>query len=182
MSFRLTSKHKRWISVIAIVLAAIFMCSWIGFASDGFQEKDISKWVVRDRNENNILKGTFEDYNAGDGITAKGKNDGTIVLDGTYKGADDFVVIPVESVPLDSGTYTLSGTDKGTNQTYYLRAQYNDASGAVAYAKADFNGTFTITSAQQVIITLVACKDVELNNIKVQPVLVAGNEIGDFYA
>ena len=178
---RVSRKTKRWISGIAIVLAAVLLCSFVGFASDGFSEKDISKWVVRDRNELNLLSGDFTDYNNGDGITAKGKSDGTIILDGTYKGSSDTVKIPVETVTLEAGKYTISGTPNGTNQTYYLELMY-DNSGSTAYAKADFDGTFEITSGQQVTISIVVCKDVELNNIKIQPVLVAGGEIGDFYA
>lgn len=178
----LSAKSKRWIGAVAVLLAAVFLCSFVGFASDGFTNKDVSQWAVRDRNELNLLTGEFTEYNTGDGVTAKAKNDGTIIVDGKYAGSEDFAVIPVETVALESGKYTLSGTSKGTNQTYYLRAQYLDASGATKYAQADFNGTFEITSAQQVTISIIVCKDVELNNLKIQPVLVAGSEAGDFYA
>jgi hypothetical protein len=178
---RLTKKTKKIIGIVAGFLALVMTCAAIGFASDGFTNKNVDEWVLRERNELNLLDGSFTEFKGGDGIRATAKADGTITVNGTYKGNEDFVVIPVQKVALESGTYTLSGTPNGTNQTYYLRAEYNNGSG-VTYAHADFAGTFDITTGQEVTISIVVCKDVEIRNLRIQPVLVAGSEIGDFYA
>lgn len=180
----MSRKTKRIITYVGIILAAVLVCSFVGKISGGFT-KDVEDWQLRERNEDNLLKGTsFEDYDNGDGITLEAKKDGTIVIDGTYLGKEENIVIPVESVNLGAGTYTLSGAAKGSNYTYYVRAEYKDANGASVYAVGDFanTATFTLTSAQQVNISIVIFPEVEFNNVNVRPVLVVGNEAGDFYA
>ena len=180
----MSRKTKRIITYIGIVLVAVLVCSFVGKISGGFT-KDIEDWQIRERNEANLLKGTsFEKYDNGDGITLEAKKDGTIVVDGTYLGNDENIVIPVESVNLGAGTYTLSGAAKGSNYTYYIRAEYKDANGTSVYAVGDFanTATFTLTSSQNVSISIVVFPEVEFNNLYIRPVLVVGNEAGDFYA
>ena len=180
----MSRKTKRIITYVGIILAAVLICSFVGKISGGFT-KDVEDWQLRERNEDNLLKGTsFEDYDNGDGITLEAKKDGTIVIDGTYLGDEDNIVIPVESVNLGAGTYTLSGVPKGSNYTYHIRAEYKDANGASVYAVGDFanTATFTLTSSQSVSISIVIFPEVEFNNVYIRPVLVVGNEAGDFYA
>lgn len=180
----MSRKTKRIITYIGVILIAVAVCSFVGKISGGFQ-KDFDEWQLKERNEANLLSGTsFEEYNNGDGITLKAKKDGTVVIDGTYLGKSENIIVPIESVNLGVGTYTLSGAPKGGNYTYYIRAEYKDGSSSSVYAIGDFSNTatFTLTSAQSVNISIVIFPGVEFNNVNVRPVLVVGNEAGEFYA
>ena len=179
----LKTNTKIVIMGVVVLLVAIAACSFLGNISNGFTNWEDA--TLRQRNEDNLLSGkTFESYDNGDGITLEAKKDGTIVIDGTYLGKEENIVIPVETVNLGAGTYTLSGAAKGSNYTYYIRAEYKDANGTSVYAVGDFanTATFTLTSSQSVNISIVIFPEVEFNHVNVRPVLVVGNEAGDFYA
>lgn len=178
---RLKPRTKRIIAFAAAVLVITMILSVLGSLSDGFQNWDTATWQLRDRNEDNLLSGNFTDYNKGDGITATAKNDGTIILDGEYKGSADNIVIPVETLSLPKGTYTFTGAPNGSTSTYNLQLTYNSGSDVVY---ADFDGnTFTIPDGgATVTVQIVVYPDCKINNVRIRPVLVEGSEAGDFYA
>ena len=167
-----------WIRLILIALGIVLAVSFIGRATDGFS-KDIKDMSIRTRNPDNLLSGEFEDYNAGDGITVTAKKDGTLILNGEYKGSESSVVIPVETVTLSAGTYTISGAPNGGNYTYHLRVKYGETTVISDYGAS--GGEFTLTASTSVAVELVVFGDNEFKNVKIQPVLVVGTEAGDFY-
>ena len=175
---RFTRKTKNFLIIVAAILVTVITLSVLGSLSDGFSNWDTSTWQLRDRNKENLLSGKFTDYNPGNGITAKAKDDGTIILDGEYVGSESSVVIPVEVVALSEGTYTFTGAPKGSTGTYNLQLVYD---GKTVYS--DFDGcTFKLESAASVTVQIVVYPKVEINNVTIRPVIVAGDEAGDFYA
>ena len=168
-------------TLIAFGLVIILLISFIGKITSGFTKdwKDVS---LHERNEDNLLEGKYswETYNVGDGYTLTAKKDGTIILDGEYTGSSAQAVIQLERVTLAAGTYTLSGAPNGGNQTYHIRVSYNGST-----VTGDFganNGTFTLSSSAEVIVELVLSGEYEFNSVKIRPVIVEGDEIGDFYS
>ena len=163
--------------VIAVVVAAL---SVIGHLSGGFENMKISEWNLRERNEENLISGEFKDYNEGNGVTAEGDKYGVITVDGMYMGDGESVSIAVDTVTLEAGTYTLSGDIKGSNFTYRLSAK--DSGGLVVATSGLNNATFSLGSTTTLQIVIEVFKGVELENVKISPVLVKGTEPGDFFA
>lgn len=177
---KLKTNTKIIIASIAVVIVAITACAFLGSISDGFTNWDDA--TLFERNTANILSGKFTDFNDGNGVKATARKDGSIILNGKNL-TDNDIVIPVETVNLSAGTYTLSGASKGSNVTYHIVAKYVDGSGATQTAISNFsNKTFTIVNAQDVEISIVVTAKQSVNNVLLRPVLVAGNEIGEFYA
>ena len=173
---------KSTIKMIAIAAVACLVLSFIGHITGGFQTP-LKDATLRDRNPDNLLTGKYgwtdDVYNVGDGYKLTASNDGTVTINGKYTGADGSVVVVLEKVTLAAGTYTLSGTPNGGNQTYHLRASYGSTTVTGDFGGA--KGTFTLTSSTEVTISLVIYDDFDFNYVKVRPVLVEGSTAGDFY-
>ena len=173
---------KSTIKMLAIVAVACVVMAFIGNITGGFQTslKDAS---LRPRNPDNLLSGEYgwkdDVYNVGDGYKLSVKNDGSIIIYGELTGSSNSTTISLETVTLAAGTYTISGAPNGGNATYYLKATVSGKD----YI-ADFGtegGTFTLTSSSEVTVSLVLFADHEFNYVKIQPVLVEGDEAGTFY-
>ena len=174
-----------WWKLLLVALAIILAVTFIGRITGGFT-KDWKDVTLLDRNEDNELSGKYEgagwkddSYNVGDGYKLTAKKDGTIIIDGELTGSSNSTTIPLETVTLAAGTYTISGAPNGGNATYYLKATV----GGKDYI-ADFGtegGTFTLTSSSEVTVSLVLFSEHEFNYVKIQPVLVEGDEPGTFY-
>lgn len=171
-----------WLGVVAFAMLIITVVTVIGRITDGFT-KDWEDVTLRERNPENLLSGEYgwtdDVYNKGDGITVTAKKDGTIILNGEYKGAEEYTTIDLEEVSLSAGTYRLTGAPAGGSYTYYLKAIYGETS--VIGDFGDDKGTFELTSPQTVKLQLICFGDNKFESIKIQPVLVEGTEIGEFY-
>lgn len=174
-------RNKKSIIVIGVsVLLAALVCSFLGGISEGFINWEDAS--LRKRNEDNLLTGEFTDFNDGNGVSATGRKDGSILLNGKNR-SEAPITIPVETVNLVAGTYTISGAKNGGNSTYHIAVKYTDGDGAVQTAVSDFNNkTFTITSGQNVEVSIVIHSDVKVDGVLIKPVLVSGKDIGEFYA
>lgn len=178
---KLNTNKKIIVAGVVFCLIAILGSAFLGNITDGFQ-KDLDDVSLRERNELNLLTGAFTDFNDGNGVSATGRNDGSIVLGGENLSETD-IVIPVEKVTLAAGTYTVSGAKNGGNTTYHIAVKYVDGSGSTQTAIGDFaSKTFTITSQQEVEVTIVVKPDANVKGVLVKPVIVQGTEKGDFYA
>lgn len=177
---KLKTNTKIVIAAVAAVLVTVILVGALGQAF-GLFTKDLKDVTLRERNEANLLTGTFTDYNKGDGITATAKKDGSIVVKGENKSSGN-ITVEVEKVELKAGTYSLWGASKGSNVTYYMMATYVNDLGSAATVVADFTGnSFTISVDQTVTVSIVICPDAEVN-ATIRPVLCAGVEEVDFYA
>lgn len=174
-------RNKRTIITIVVsVLLAALACSFLGSISEGFTNWEDAS--LRKRNEDNLFTGEFTEFNDGNGVSATGRNDGSVLLSGK-NGAESAVTIPLENLNLAAGTYTLTGAPNGGNSTYHITAKYTDGNGAVQTAISDFNTkTFTITAQQNVEFSIVVYPETSVNGVLIKPVLVSGTEAGSFYA
>ncbi len=176
----LKTNTKIIIASVAVFLVAVTVCAFLGNISDGFTNWEDATLV--ERNSSNLLTGEFDDFNDGNGVKATVRKDGSIILSGENLTSFN-LVIPVETVNLSAGTYTLSGAPKGSNLSYHISAKYTDGSGATKTAISDFsNKTFTIVGQQNVEISIVVTSKTSVDNVVLRPVLVKGTETGEFYA
>lgn len=174
-------KKKRTLRTIAIcallVIVSTISLSVVGFASDGFQNKDVMTWLDKEVNEKNLIKAENyqieDEQDDGKGIKARVNEDGVIKLSGKATSDNSFVVCTVELAP---GEYTISGVKSTDN--YGLQVTGADNLIAKAGTSSD---TFTIETAQTVTVSIYVTEDTWLFNKKITPVLVSGADAGDFY-
>ena len=174
-------KKKRTIRSIALIALMAIVCtisvSVVGFASNGFQDKDVVSWIERDVNEDNLIKVDAyqikDEQDDGKGIKVRVNDDGVIKLSGKATSENSFVVCTVN---LEPGQYTISGLKSGDNYGLKVVGANN------LEAKAGTSGaTFTIETPQTVSVVIYVAEDTILFNKTVKPVLVSGTEAGDFY-
>ena len=139
----ISSKTKRIIAYVSILLAAVLLVSCFGFMTKGFTERDPSEWVALDRNELNLFDNTREEEKTihdGDGIDITMKKDGSIFVSGKYT-LEGEKVVELGTVTLDAGTYTFSSGYKKTSLgTMYLKMDFGGRT-----VTADFTGHNKIT-------------------------------------
>ena len=174
-------KKKRTIRSIALIALMAVVCtisvSVVGFASNGFKDKDVASWIERDLNEENLIKVDSykikDEQDDGKGIKARVNDDGVIKLSGKATSENSFTVCTVE---LPAGKYTISGLKSGDN--YGLKVVGANNLGAKAGTSS---ATFVLESPQTVTVAIYVAEDTILFNKTVKPVLVSGAEAGDFY-
>ena len=173
-------KKKRTLRSIAICAILCIVCtisiSVVGFASEGFQNKDVMSWIDKQVNEANLIKADnyiIEDgQDDGKGIKARVNDDGVIKLSGNATSDNSFTVCELTLTP---GQYTISGL-KSCDE-YGL-----EVIGANLHAKSGTsNATFTIDTTQTVTVQIYVAEDTILFNKKVTPTLVLGADAGDFF-
>ena len=97
----------------------------------------------------------------------------TIKASGIAKEDQEFII---DTITLEPGTYTISGL-KSDKDKVSLKVVF----GANEYFAGLKNDTFKIESATSVQIVLSFAEDTVCVNKTVRPVLVVGEEAGDFY-
>lgn len=145
----------------------------------------ISMFVAntRERNPDNLIEvddNYLVERNPGYGIDFDVDDDGVITVKGNKASGNIEAVI--QTVELEAGTYTLSGIEKPDQGKMTLTAQWG--SGEVCYAGLfQANGTFTLTEKTTVTIVLNIMSDADIAyaNKTIKPVLVEGDDVGDFY-
>lgn len=182
---RLKSNTKIVIAFVASVLVAVALVGVLG-NSLGLFSKGLDEVTLRERNEKNLIQSWTEtDYNNGDGVTAKFKDDGRVVLGGQNKTSNN-IKIEYAKLNLVPGTYSLWGAENGGNSTYHIRAEWTDSEGAKT-AVSDFNNnTVKIVNdgntSVEVTLYIFVGVDAYVNNVTVKPVLCSGTEKVSFYA
>ena len=176
------SVRLTWWGLIAIMLCIVLAVSLLGKITGGFT-KDWEDVTIMERNPDNLLSGKYgwtdDKYNSGDGITLNARKDGTVILNGEYKGSSEKVEITLEKRTLSAGTYTLSGAPYGGNYTYHLAVIYGSVTVIGDFGEA--KGTFTLTESTEVTLKLVCFPDEKFSGVTIRPVLVEASEAGDFY-
>ena len=166
-------KTKRTIKRIALILAVALVGGIMGSMVAGG-----TSLFNRDLNEDNLIK--VENYliqdedDNGNGIEVTVKEDGTIKLNGTAKSDDEYTVT---EILLQPGTYTMSGV-KSDKKGAGLKAVF----GANEHYAGTSSDTFVLETATTVSIVVYAVEDTFCLNKTIRPVLVAGDDAGDFYA
>ncbi len=173
-------KKKRTLRTIAIcallVIVSTISLSVVGFASDGFQNKDVLTWIKKDVNEENLIKADAyvikDDQDDGKGIKARVSEDGVIKLTGRATSDNSFTVCTVELAP---GTYTISGAKSGDDFGLKVVGPNLEAKSGTSSA------TFTLDTAQVVTVSIYVAQDTLLFNKKITPTLVTGTKAGNFF-
>lgn len=138
----------------------------------------------RQRNDDNLIKvdDTYiQSQKTNYGLEVTVENDGTIKLKGNTSANEE---LPVQTLTLPAGTYTISGINKVDLSKMTLCAKWG---GNVAHAGTG-SETFTLENETEVTISIIieAAEDGEstiaFENRIIRPVLVEGEEPGEFYA
>ena len=166
------NKTKRTLKRIGLILAIALVGGVFGaFAASGTSMFD------RDLNPDNLIK--VENYvvkdkdDNGNGIDVKVDDDGVIKLNGKATADDEYTVT---ELVLEPGEYTLSGF-KSDKSKVGLKATF----GTSEHYAGTSSDTFVLESSTTVTIVVYVADDHYCLNTTIKPVLVTGDEAGEFY-
>lgn len=171
-------RRMRLAGLVALcIVSATVLSAGIGFMSDGFTNSDVSSWMDRELNADNLIK--VDDYlikdgdTNGEGITVSVNEDGVIKLNGKSTGTDEYTVCELSVAP---GTYTISGVASTGDCGLQVLGSGIEAKAGTR------NDSFTVEETTTISVVVYVGEDVKLFNKTIKPVLVKGEEPGDFYA
>ena len=181
---RIKSKGKNIFKIICLMLVTVIASVSISSLLARNEGKNL---FVNDKN----LVHTLEEYeskagNTGDGLSWKVNSSGSITVNGTYsKDAETNVAFVLGTVTIEEEDYyTLSGAKKGSTDTFYIEATYEDSAGNSKTLISDFSNKMTsdakLAVGTQVTIRIVVKPGSTLNYYTIKPTLVAGTEAGRF--
>lgn len=164
------TKTKNILIVIGVFAALII---FVGVVTSGFKNWGVGRTV----NEDNLYTAecmTLKDTDDGYGVKITVNEDGSFKVKGTATKDVDY---EIGTVTLDKGTYTITAFEDASRSTVYVSANYD---GLVTCADFSDN-TFTIAADDtEVTLTLHVFTDAKLNDT-IYPVIVSGEEPGEFY-
>ena len=191
----MTRKTKKTlIRAVAALLGFVLVVgavSFIGKKTNGFADDiTIDALTKRDLNPDNLYTADqllFEangKQNTGAGFTIEVNEDGSFVLDGKCS-ATETELIPFATVDLEEGTYTL--TSGAATSKYGVSLYLRPTTGATEDNTFPFdfggvNGTIDTIAAGKYYIMLSVAPETELDDVHIYPVIVKGDEAGEFYA
>jgi len=182
--YRSKKRIKNIALSLLLVLALVLPMGMI-VSSGAAEWKDINpiSWFKHERNPDNLI--TTESYildeqtTNGYGINIKLKDDGRMVLNGRMKYEKDKAYYTTfATVTLKAGTYTLSGLDNASFNTY---GYYFSVNGAEAVPVITDKQFVIEQDNTPVSIGFYVYDGEILFNKTLAPVLVAGNQAGEFY-
>lgn len=191
----MTRKTKKTlIRAVAALLGFVLVVgalSFIGKKTNGFADDiTIDALTKRDLNPDNLytadllLFETNFKQNTGIGFTIEPNEDGSFVLDGKCSSTET-ETFPLATVDLEEGTYTL--TSGAATSMYgvslYLEPTTGPAEdGMIPFDFGGVNGTVDTITAGKYYIVLSVAPETELDDVHFYPVIVKGDEAGEFYA
>ncbi len=173
-------KSTKTTLIIVVISMAVVML--LGFATSGFtnwNKDDMKAQFEKQVNPDNFYTADcLLDFSSNDGygiVFEVDQETGAIKVDGVAK--QDYTV-EVAKVTLDKGTYTFTAVEDAGRTTMYM----NVSNGSVDF-NCDFSGnTVTIENDNTVLtLELHIVKDTKVSNVTVLPVIVAGEEAGEFF-
>lgn len=186
----MTRKTKKTlIRAVAALLGFVLVVgavSFIGKKTNGFADDiTIDALTKRELNPDNLYtpdcldEGFVGVVNTGLGFSADAKDDGSFVLDGKYEGEEEFLY-PFASIELEAGTYTLTSGTETSMYSVYLTL--TGGSSTKCFDFGGINGTVTIDTAATYELALNIVPGAEFDGKEFYPVIVKGDEAGEFYA
>ncbi len=188
------NKTKQIIAYVAIILVASLIVGFVSYLSQGFRDWDVQGWFTQDeRNPDNLIALKYYDQmlvekglhtlRGGDFVV---NTDGSISFTQSKKGTatvDGATTVEFTTLTLNPGTYTYTGAPKGSDTTYKLIATYTTPDGVDVLVNADFVGnTFYLNAQTEVTFSLVVADSFTSDEpVTVYPMLVVGDEAGEFY-
>ena len=178
-------KRITWIGAIVLVLVSTLVIGIIGNVTNGFQDFDketIEENMSPKVNADNLYTAancSLVDTNDGYGVTVSvDEKTGAISLNGKCTASRSY---EIGKVTLTKGTYTLTAiSGAARNGAYVTLAIPGDST--LQYFDFEPDNTINITSdSVEVTIFLNIAEGAEFGNKAVLPVIVSGEEPGQFY-
>ena len=173
--------------IIIGMLCCVLLVGFFGWMTTGFT--DFTKDSVVDKfsaevNPKNIYHPEdciLKSQNLGDGLAVTVDKDGSISIKGQNESKTDDVVYTVGTVTLDKGIYTFTALDGGSKSKAYVTLSRTVGS-ETTVINADFTGnTFEVTSDGTTWTIQIVIRPECSINATVYPVIVAGEEAGNYY-
>ena len=187
---RTTNKTKRVITslvlIVVTVALSVLTCSIVARNTNAFEESNVPFGVNKDNLIHSLDGYESAAGNTGKGIVWKVNSTGSIVADGTYsENETSNLVFNIGTVTVkEENYYTLSGALKGSLDTFYIEARYEDSNGNAKVLYSDFNGSKTsdakLAVGTQVTLKIIVKPGVEFNNYTIKPTFVPGVDSGRF--
>ena len=180
-------KRITWIGAIVLVLVSTLVIGIIGNVTNGFQDFDketIEENMSPKVNEDNLYTAancSLVDTNDGNGVVISvDEKTGALSLDGKNTSTD-ILTYEIGKVTLNRGTYTMTAISGASRQGAYVTASVAGDSTAKYFDFTPGN-TIEITSdSVEVTLTLHIAFGAAFANKAVLPVIVPGEESGQFY-
>ena len=185
---------KRVFSIIGIVLVSVILAGVTARLTDNFTD-----FSIRKLNEDNLLFESyedFEDYESKDNDITIKNNNGVLRINGKIDDDASDIVLQYATLELEPGEYTYTCFDDPSIDTYYSYISYTDSDkvthlvigdieaddkDAEEFASVSAFSTFTLEEKTTVKFIILVKADQSLFNVKAMPVLVEGDDPGDFY-
>jgi len=170
------SQTKTIIVCVGIMLVLLVGFGVLSSMTAGFTDFEPKEPTLNSDNLYTADGVTLVSTNDGNGVAITVDDNGAIELDGT---ADTTLKYTVGTVTLDAGTYTLSAYNKASRAGVYLTA--TDGENTYDF---DFTPANTIEIEEdgtELTIELIIAKGTSLNRVDILPVIMPGEETGDFY-
>lgn len=180
-------RKNKWLTIVLVILATALVVGTLAASTTLIaQVGNNSLGGIREVNEDNLIE--IEDYEDLDGEKTNGikvtvKEDGTIILNGEAEADISFTIKTFAAdhamitKPDDDG-YTLCGITAGSLETVYL--QVAQAENVLARS-TKYGANFTAEAVAEVVVTIEIAEGTELDNIKINPVVVPGSTAQSFY-
>ena len=182
---------KSALTIVGIVLVSVIFAGVTARLTDNYTD-----FSFRKLNEDNLLFGSY-DYLAkieDGGLTFENVNS-VIKINGELDDDADDYLFEFAHVELEAGEYTYTCFDNPSIDTYYSYVCYVDDSGKPHFIVADFDSddedfegavvdgysTFTLEEKTTVKFIILVRPDQTIRNVKAMPVLVEGDDPGEFY-
>jgi len=196
--------RKPIVMMTCVALVVVLVFGALGTITNGFS--DWSGETMKDGlstlhiNQKNLFYDVIEDGEIADSsnVEAEAKN-GIITLSADIADTDENAVTPAENIAittlkLSKGTYTLTAYDDADWKTCYVVGTYN-LNGTTHTWYADYKTvpsklasetaharTLELTEDVEVTFSIRVCEGAELEDVKIAPVLVEGEDEGNYYA
>ena len=178
---RLKPRTRRWLSILAVILASVTICGFIVSISDGGENFfKPSEWVFREVNENNLYQtmtfanedGKYAD--GADGVTVKLDDQNRIKVNGV---AEKALKVQIGTITLNANTsYIFGGMEDGSNKTMYLSLNKEDGT---EFAKC-YNSATVVKPDTTVTLylTLNIAEDHSASDV-LEPIVCIGSDVED---
>lgn len=196
--------RKPIVMMTCVALVVVVICGMLGNLTKGFTDFDGENF--KDRlstvhiNQKNLFFDVIEDKTILDNnnVTADAKN-GIITLKADIADTDESATTVAETITfakieLKKGEYTLSAMKNADWKTCYVVGTYNlngtthtwyaDYESISGFNTAETAHARTLELAEDVEVTfsIRVCEGAELKDVKITPVLVEGENVGNYYA
>ena len=180
-------RKNKWLTIVLVILATALVVGTLAASTTLIaQVSNSSLGGIREVNENNLVE--IEDYEDLDGEKTNGikvtvNEDGTIVLNGEADADTSFIIKTFTAdhsivTKSDDDGYTLCGITAGSLETVYL--QVAQAENVLARS-TKYGANFTTEAVAETTVTIEIVEGAELENFKINPVVVPGSTAESFY-